>query len=282
MPAAMHPPPATRWRCRADSDRERLRVSGSALLAIASRLTSPARRGDNRVARGHDRVFARLMASDRHWQLGLRTVTDLGDAAILIPLAAAILASLLLDNARCAAWWAGASQFWLGLAAAILVWLLLVNARCAAWWAGAILFCVGLTAALKIDFHGCPPAPDLHSPSGHTGLSVLVYGAITLAAAQEQRGPRWVLVIIAGGGLIAAIAASRLLLGVHSLAEIGLGLVIGLVSVALFGRVYRRVSHRPVWPLLIAAGVLAAMLHGRELRAEEFLARLTGYFGIHC
>src|SRR5579885_1704468 len=224
MPAAMHPPPATRWRCRAASDRERLRVSGSALLAIASRLTSPARRGDNRVARGHDRVFARLMASDRHWQLGLRTVTDLGDAAILIP----------------------------------------------------------LTAAMKIDFHGCPPAPDLHSPSGHTGLSVLVYGAITLAAAQEQRGPRWVLVIIAGGGLIAAIAASRLLLGVHSLAEIGLGLVIGLVSVALFGRVYRRVSHRPVWPLLIAAGVLAAMLHGRELRAEEFLARLTGYFGIHC
>jgi membrane-associated phospholipid phosphatase len=193
------------------------------------------------------------MASDRHWQLGLRTVTDLGDAAILIP-----------------------------LAAAILVWLLLDNARCAAWWAGASLFCVGLTAALKIDFHGCPPAPDLHSPSGHTGLSVLVYGAITLAAAQEQRGPRWVLVIIAGGGLIAAIAASRLLLGVHSLAEIGLGLVIGLVSVALFGRVYRRVSHRPVWPLLIAAGVLAAMLHGRELRAEEFLARLTGYFGIHC
>src|SRR5579883_1891976 len=87
------------------------------------------------------------------------------------------------------------------------------------------------------------------------------------------RWRRWVLVIIAGGGLIAAIAASRLLLGVHSLAEIGLGLVIGLVSVALFGRVYRRVSHRPVWPLLIAAGVLAAMLHGRELRAEEFLAR---------
>ena len=54
-----------------------------------------------------------------------------------------------------------------------------------------------LTALLKIAFYACPPADDMHSPSGHTGLSTLVYGAITLAAAIAWPGvPR---VLVTGG-----------------------------------------------------------------------------------
>ena len=65
------------------------------------------------------------------------------------------------------------------LAAVMLLWLLFMRSpRGAAWWA-----ITGMTALLKVSFYGCPPTPDLHSPSGHTSLSTLVYGAMTLVTA---------------------------------------------------------------------------------------------------
>jgi hypothetical protein len=35
-------------------------------------------------------------------------------------------------------------------------------------------------------------------------------------------------------------------------------------------------------PLLVGASVLAVVLHGSDLRAEELLHRITGYLGIQC
>lgn len=66
-------------------------------------------------------------------------------------------------------------------------------------------FCVDLTVLLKIVFYGCPPAGDMHNPSGHTSLSTLVYGALALAAATGRPGLRRVLVIGAGVGMILAL-----------------------------------------------------------------------------
>ncbi len=183
----------------------------------------------------------------------LLALTDFGDAAVLIP-----------------------------LAGAMLVWLLFDKARSAAWWAVSVGFCVGLTALLKIFFYGCPPVSDMRSPSGHTAFSVLVYGAVALVTAIRARGLRRVLAIGIGAGLILTIAASRLLLEIHSLPEISLGLVIGTVSLILFGRKYRQPPQPQLWPLLVAMGMLVTILHGQELHAEEFLHRITGYLRIHC
>jgi hypothetical protein len=58
---------------------------------------------------------------------------------------------------------------------------------------------------LKIAFHACPPADNIHSPSGHTSLSTLVYGALTLVSATAWPGLHRVLVIAGGAGLILAI-----------------------------------------------------------------------------
>jgi membrane-associated phospholipid phosphatase len=186
----------------------------------------------------------------RIWLLAL---TDFGDAAILTP-----------------------------LAAAMLLWLLLRNSRSAAWWTISVGFCVGLTAVLKIFFYGCPPSSDMSSPSGHTGFSVLVYGAIALVYTTQARGLRRALAAGIGAGLVLTIAASRLLLEIHSLPEVGLGLVIGTVSLILFGRIYLQSPQMLVWPLLVAAGMLVTILHGQELHAEEFLHRITGYLRVHC
>jgi membrane-associated phospholipid phosphatase len=180
-------------------------------------------------------------------------LTDFGDAAVLIP-----------------------------LAATMLLWLCLGNSRSAAWWAVSVGFCVGLTTFLKIFFYGCPPASDLRTPSGHTAFSFLVYGAIALVTAVQARGLRRALAVGIGASLILTIAASRLLLEIHSLPEVSLGLVIGAVSLILFGRIYLQSPRTQVWPLLVAAGMLVTILHGQELHAEEFMHRITGYLQVRC
>lgn len=180
-------------------------------------------------------------------------MTDFGDSALLIP-----------------------------LAVAMLLWLVLGDRRSTVWWGAAVGFCVGVTALLKIFFYGCPPASDMHSPSGHTGFSVLVYGAIALVTAIRVTGPRRMFTIVFGASLILAIAASRLILQAHSFPEVSLGLAIGLVSLTMFGRIYMKSPNAQVWPLLISSGILIALLHGQELHAEEFLHGVTNYLGVHC
>jgi membrane-associated phospholipid phosphatase len=186
----------------------------------------------------------------RAWLVGL---TDLGDLAVLLPLAAAMLA-----------------------------WLLFYSARTAPRWVFALGSCVVLTALLKIAFYACPPADEMHSPSGHAGFSTLVYGALTFVAAIAWPGLRRALVICGGTGLILAIGVSRVLLDAHSVAEVGLGLLIGTVSLAAFSQKYLQVPNMKVWPLLIAAAVLVMTLHGHELHAEQLMHRITGYVPIHC
>ena len=185
----------------------------------------------------------------------LIALTDFGDLAVLIP-----------------------------VSAVILIWLVRNSSRAAPRWIFALSLCIGLTALLKIAFHACPPADNLHSPSGHTSLSTLVYGALTLVSATAWPGLHRVLVIAGGAGLILAIGVSRLLLDAHSVAEVGLGLVIGAVSLAMFSRQYLQAPTTKMWPLLVVAGVLALVLHGRELHAEQFLHRITGYLPVqvHC
>jgi len=141
---------------------------------------------------------------------GLVALTGFGDTAVLMP-----------------------------LAAVMLLWLLVMRSpRGAVWWAITVAFCVGMTALLKVSFYGCPPTPDLHSPSGHTSLSTLVYGAMTLVTANETGGVRRIMAVSGGTGFILAIAASRLLLHAHSAAEVSVGLVMAIDQhdVDCFGR----------------------------------------------
>jgi hypothetical protein len=169
------------------------------------------------------------------------------------------------------------------LAAVMLVWLLLMRSlRGAVWWAIAVALCAGLTAILKVSFYGCSPTPDLHSPSGHASFSTLVYGAMTLVSATESAGLRRILTVSGSAGFVLAIVASRLL--PHSGPEVGLGLVIGLSSLTLFGQGYLRCRAPRVSlsPLLVAGGAVVLALHGRELDAEQFLHAIAGYFRIHC
>jgi membrane-associated phospholipid phosphatase len=186
-----------------------------------------------------------------HSPFGLAALTDFGDLAVLLP-----------------------------LAAVILVWLWRrPEKQGAAWWGLALVVCIGATAVLKAYFFACPASPELHSPSGHASLSTVVYGGLATIIVAGREGWRRFAAISAAAALILAIAASRIALSAHSWLEVALGLLVGVASLAFFVRHYLRPSAGPVplTALLLVSVCLAVIFHGDRLRAEELLHRLSAY-----
>lgn len=185
----------------------------------------------------------------------LDVLTDFGDSAVLLPLTLALFV------------WLAATR---RLRAAIL-WLAVVVANNA------------LIGLLKIYFFACPSGPHLHSPSGHTGFAVLVYGAITAIVALEM--PRvWqrAFVGLLGGVFVIGIAVSRVALGAHSPLEVVLGGLVGIVSLFAFLRAYHPRHSRVgrLVPLLLVVAAVTILFHGNRLKAEALLQSLSLGFGI--
>jgi membrane-associated phospholipid phosphatase len=171
----------------------------------------------------------------------------------------------------------------LPLAIAILLWLLGMRSTGAAlWWLVAVAICIGGTALLKIYFFACPPSADLQSPSGHTSLGTLIYGAMIMFAAVESQGWRRWLVIATGALFVLSIAISRLLLHAHTIPEIGLGLLIGGIALVIFAKAYLSDPPVHVWllPLMLVTIIVIVVFHNHELPAEEFLHQISAYLGI--
>jgi membrane protein DedA with SNARE-associated domain/membrane-associated phospholipid phosphatase len=186
-------------------------------------------------------AMAAMDAAVFHFFQGLRTawgdrvlvtMTELGDAAVTIPVTAAVLAWLLWRRA----WHA------------------------AAYWLGAVALAAAFTAAFKTLMQVARPE-DLYSgtslysfPSGHTIVSATMYGFLALMAAREMT-PRWRLTVAGSMALfVSAIALSRLYLGAHWLSDVIGGGAFAIAWVALLGIAYLR--HNP--PRLGAGGLLAA------------------------
>jgi membrane-associated phospholipid phosphatase len=184
----------------------------------------------------------------------IQAITDCGDLAILLP-----------------------------VACILTLWAALTRTQAVfTWWLVALAVCAGGTGILKIYFFACPPLSDLHSPSGHTSLSTLVYGTLTLAVASSVQDWRRWLAAIAGSVFIVAIAVSRIIVQAHSIPEVLLGSIIGLIALSLFVAAYLR--NRPtkpyLAPLVTVSVMLVVLLNGHELRAEEFLHHIATYLNI--
>lgn len=70
-------------------------------------------------------------------------------------------------------------------------------------------------------------------PSGHAAGAAAVYGSLVLLAVPLLRRWAQVLVLAAGALLIAAVGASRVLLGVHSPSDVVAGVALGLAWVGI-------------------------------------------------
>jgi membrane-associated phospholipid phosphatase len=179
----------------------------------------------------------------------IKFISDFGDLAVLLP-----------------------------IAAAIQVWLLRASEarRPAAIWAISLLFCCGTTALLKIYFSACPYG-GISSPSGHAALSVFVYGGLSVVGARARRFLKFVLPA-AGVGLAVAILVTRVILGAHTIAEVMIGSAIGVMALVPFVEtVIRHPVPSPTSSLIIVIILIALILHDNDVHLEGFLRFLGTY-----
>lgn len=190
-----------------------------------------------------------------------RYITDFGDTSLTLPLAAGL---------------------------ALLLWR--VESRAAAWAAlRALLVCLVALLVLKLVFMSCGRLwnAGMRSPSGHTGISVTVYGTLGIVAGIRTSGwLRWALV----GGLLAlvsGIAASRIVLGAHNLAEVLTGLGIGAVALGNFALCYRplpdwQISRARLVGAVAAASIALGLMHGERWPGEQWLWQFVNTHGLRA
>jgi membrane-associated phospholipid phosphatase len=165
-------------------------------------------------------------------------LTDFADQAVVLPLIAAV-----------------------ALVLAILGWR-----RGALAWLGAVLVCFSVVLALKLVFATCGPAlglAGLRSPSGHAAAAAVIAGGIAVALGQG-RGRVAAIAALAA----ALIGATRIVLGLHTPAEVVLGGALGVLGVLGFACVAGRPPTLPLRRLFAVVVVVALLLHGQHLNAE--------------
>lgn len=175
-----------------------------------------------------------------HLLQGLRTplgdsvmisLTELGDAAVTLPVVTAVLL------------WLAWKRAW----------------RSVAYWLAAASFGAALTVILKAGF-GLPRPLPLYDgtvafgfPSGHAAMSIVIFGFLAVLSARELSLRGQLVVYSVMAMLAGLIAFSRLYLGAHWLSDVLGGLSFGVAWVALLGIAYWR---RPA-PAVSARGLLA-------------------------
>jgi membrane-associated phospholipid phosphatase len=162
----------------------------------------------------------------------VNSVTHLGDAALVIPASALLVAYLVSRR------FPGHAGLWLA----------------------TLGLCGFLTLALKAVFFVCGTSFAIRSPSGHTSLSLTFYGCAAVMASVDKTRATQLAMLAAGAGLALAVGLTRIALHAHTTSEVVSGLLIGGVCVAWFGKRY--FALRPVilpWPALVAAVALLAI-----------------------
>ncbi len=179
-------------------------------------------------------------------------VTDFGDSAVTLPLAALTLAFLFFSG------WSRA-----GIAFAITL------AGCG--------IAIGL---VKLALESCGRSllhTEITNPSGHAAMSTAVYGSLALLFGGSVPAERRWLLAAGAATLIGGIAVSRVVLDNHSLAEVAAGLLIGAAALAFFYRVLKAqpaMAFGGQW-LAFAAVILTAAMHGARWPIEDVVRSIV-------
>lgn len=180
-------------------------------------------------------------------------VTDYGDSAVTPPLALVTLAFLGISGAFRHLW----------------AWLI------------AVAVCGGTMVQLKVGLGACWPFGPAHrnfSPSGHTAMSVLVYGGVALLATHEASARLQYATI--GGALVVAvvIAVSRLLVHAHTPVGGVIGFAVGSASLALLMWLSRHLRMQLVWRrFAVVAALVIVVMHGTRWPIEGHLQEVAGF-----
>jgi membrane-associated phospholipid phosphatase len=173
-------------------------------------------------------------------------VTDFGDSAVTLPLAALAVLYLLLSH----------------------------------WPRAAIAFAISLAAgsaaigALKLALQSCGHRlleTTVTDPSGHVAMSTLIYGALALLLGSALAGAWRAALYLGFTLLIGAIALSRLVLHAHNPGEVLVGLAVGLGGLVLFHRLHGvpDPGGLKVSRLALSALLLMVAMHGTRWPIED-------------
>ena len=185
-------------------------------------------------------------------------LTDFGDTAVTVPLAV-VMGGFLLAA---------------------------MQPRLAIGWALAIMGCAGVMAALKLALAVCGshphPGSGLRSPSGHTAMSIAVYGGFAAILGATLQRPARELVIGGTAIFVSAIALSRVILGYHSPIEVAVGFVVGMSTLAIIVAIVarERPQRLPFGWLAAAVLVVFTLAHGTRWPAEQAIHRIARWFDI--
>ncbi|EJN08106.1 PAP2 superfamily protein [Herbaspirillum sp. YR522] len=116
--------------------------------------------------------------------------------------------------------------------------------------------------------------------SGHAASATSVYLSLSLLVSHGAPRRRRLLVVGATSCLVLLIAASRLVVKVHSPSELVFGVALGIVTTLLFarglataGKLPRPLAGRPWMALLLALVMLAA--NGKPAPTQDLLMRIA-------
>lgn len=181
------------------------------------------------------------------------SVTNAGDSGLLLPVGAILI--LLLGT--------------------------LESFRAAFLFARSLILCLIALLLLKLVFISCGKHWDLGitSPSGHTGLSVMIYGSLATVLMKQVPVEWKVLVAYLAISIVGFIAYSRILLGAHSWEEVLMGGSMALIVLMTFALPYSKLKH-PKIKLGLFFGVLATgtmLTYGLHAPAEPAVHAASSY-----
>lgn len=145
--------------------------------------------------------------------------------------------------------------------------------------AKALFLSVGITGAiittLKVVFLSCGnDVLSIRSPSGHAAMTVAFYGMYCILMYRHLEGWKRFIPVLVIGPLILGVAATRILLNLHTTSEVIVGLLVGTgIVTAVWYMVLR--GHKAAYfntiKLLLFGCVVGAFLHGVRMPAEPLI-----------
>ena len=178
----------------------------------------------------------------------------------------------------------GDPVFLLSAAAALFLYLRRRRLRNVAFaWGGAIVLCGALSAAAKLGFQTCGGdvgGLQIRSPSGHAALAVIFYGGAAVLLGRGRPLLARCGIGLAAVLLIAGIAVSRVVLGMHSAAEVVSGGLIGLATLAVFATLtaQSRGAALPLGPAVVLVAVVGFVTWGLHVDVERVIAGISRRF----
>jgi membrane-associated phospholipid phosphatase len=189
----------------------------------------------------------------------------------------------------------GESSILLSTAVAASGWFWLSRQRpLALLWLSAVGGCALTMLALKLVFLTCGQyvlAGTVESPSGHSSMSALFYGAaaLTLTKLSPQAARHRFLLLGCAVAMALAIGASRIVVNAHTPQEVVIGLAIGFTWLGLFALLLPRTGASVAMPpaamqgilVLLYGGLLLVTLAGEHISVEDLLFRVADYVHVH-